>query len=276
MMNLQGKGVVITGSASGIGEALALAAGKRGAKLLLADINAERLHALRTTLRGQNVEVSVMRTDVAVREDIDDLAKRAQELWGGADVVINNAGVSVMAPALAMKESDARWLMDINFWGVWNGCRAFGPQLQTRLAGVLVNMSSLFAWVSMPTQSIYNASKAAVRAYSDALREELSDTSVRVLTVFPGGVKTAIARSARTGDISLLAASKDDMVRSFEANALTTPDEAAERILRAVEDGRTTRLPIGKDAKWADWLARLRPQTAAARLMRRVKARRGR
>ncbi len=276
MMSLQGKGVVITGAASGIGEALALAAGKRGAKLLLADINADRLHALRTTLRAQNVEVSVMRTDVAVREDIDDLAKRAQELWGGADVLINNAGVSVMAPALAMKESDARWLMDINFWGVWNGCRAFGPQLQTRPAGVLVNMSSLFAWVSMPTQSIYNASKAAVRAYSDALREELAGTPVRVLTVFPGGVKTAIARSARTGDISLLAASKDEMVRAFETNALTTPDVAAERILRAVEDGRTTRLPIGKDATWADWLARLMPQTATARLVRRVKARRGR
>lgn len=274
MMNLQGKGVVITGAASGIGEALTMAAAKRGARLLLADLNAERLHALRTTLRGQNAEVSVMRTDVAVREDIDDLAKRAQELWGGADVLVNNAGVAVVAPALAMKESDARWLMDINFWGVWNGCRAFAPQMQTRPAGVLVNIASVFALVSMPTQSIYNASKAAVRAYSDALRLELAGTPVRVLTVLPGGVKTSIARNARVGDVSMIAASRDDLVQSFEAHALTTAEAAAEQILRAVEDGRSTRLLVGPDARYADWMSRLLPRTASERFTRRAAARR--
>ncbi len=269
MKSLQGKGVVITGAASGIGEALAMACAQRGAKLLLSDINAERLHALRTTMRAKNIECSVMRVDVADREAIDSLAERARQLWGAADVLINNAGVAVVAPVQSVAEADARRLMDVNFWGVWYGCRAFLPQLQGRPEACIVNLSSIFAMVSMPTQSIYNASKAAVRAFSDALREELAGTRVQLLCVHPGGVKTNIARNARLGDISMLAASPAAMVQLFEKQSPTSAAQAAEAILSAIERGRT-RLMIGSDARVADWVYRLMPARASAWFTKQV------
>ncbi len=172
----KGKCVVVTGAASGIGEALA--------------------HA-----------------------------------FGGANIVINNAGMALVAPALSVPLADAHWLMAINFWGVVHGCRAFAPQLQLRPGGVLVNISSIFAMVSMPTQSYYNASKAAVRGFSDALREELRTPAqghpVQVLCVHPGGIRTRIAQQARLGDISSIAASPDDLHRQFDDNAPTSPAQAA-------------------------------------------------
>lgn len=273
MKSLQGKGVVITGAASGIGEALAHACAQRGAKLLLADVNAERLHTLRTTLRGKGVECSVMRIDVADREAVESLADRARQLWGAADVLVNNAGVAVVAPLESVQEADARWLMDINFWGVWHGCRAFLPQLKTRPEACIVNLSSIFAMVSMPTQSIYNASKAAVRAFSDGLRLELVGTPVQLLCVHPGGVKTAIARNARVGDLSMIASSPAAMVEHFEQHAQTSAPAAAEAICRAIESGRT-RLLIGGDARVVDWVYRLMPARASAWFSNAVRRRR--
>lgn len=273
MKSLQGKGIVITGAASGIGEALAHLCAQRGAKLLLADLNAERLHTLRTTLRGKGAEVSVMHVDVSERDTVEALAERARQLWGAADVLINNAGVAVVAPVESMREVDARWLMDVNFWGAWYGCRAFLPQLKSRPAACVVNLSSIFAMVSMPTQSIYNASKAALRAFSDGLRQELADTNVTVLCVHPGGVKTNIARSAKYGDVSMVATSSASMIQMFDQHAETTPEAAAEAICQAIEKGRT-RLMIGRDARVVDWVYRLMPAGASAWFTKTVKRRR--
>lgn len=208
MTSLTGKTVVITGAASGIGEALAHALAAQNARLLLAD---------------------------------------------------------------------AHWLMEINFWGVVHGCRAFTPQLQTRTGGVIVNLSSVFAMVSLPTQSIYNASKAAVRAFSDALREELrekpdqpSDTNnaqntyeVRVLCVHPGGIRTRLVAQARLGDISAIAGNPEALHAQFQALARTSADQAAAAIVQALRDGRT-RLLIGADARLGDWLFRMAPGRASA------------
>jgi NADP-dependent 3-hydroxy acid dehydrogenase YdfG len=262
MKSLQGKGIVITGAASGIGEALAHLCAQRGAKLLLADLNAERLHTLRTTLRGKGAEVSVMHVDVSERDTVEALAERARQLWGAADVLINNAGVAVVAPVESMREADARWLMDVNFWGAWYGCRAFLPQLKSRPAACVVNLSSIFAMVSMPTQSIYNASKAALRAFSDGLRQELADTNVTVLCVHPGGVKTRIAEDARVRDLHFVATDAPTMRRQFLAAARTTPAVAAEVILDAVRAGQP-RVLVGADAKVLDAIFRLFPARAS-------------
>ena len=203
-MNIfKGKGVVITGAASGIGEALARNLAARGARLLLADLHVERLDAVVAELRASGTDCLAQPCDVADPAALHALAGMALHAWGGADVVINNAGVGLVAPVHSLDLDDAHWLMDINFWGVVHGCRAFMPQLQARQGGVIVNISSIFAMVSMPTQSIYNASKAAVRGFSDALREELRDSGVRVLCVHPGGIQTRIAQQARLGDISV-------------------------------------------------------------------------
>ena len=130
--------------------------------------------------------------------------------------------------------------------------------MQIRPEAVLVNVSSIFAMVSMPTQSIYNASKAAVRAFSDALREELHGTTVRVLCVHPGGIKTNIANKARVTDSTMIATSDEAFRSHFDKAARSTPAQAAKTIIRAIESNKT-RVLIGADARILDWMFRLFP-----------------
>lgn len=257
--------MVITGSASGIGEALAMACASRGARLLLADIDGTGLNRVQAMIKQQypGAVCHTLVTDTGKEADIRLLAQRSEMLLGGADVLINNAGVALVTSVEQLHTEDAHWLMNINFWGVVHGCRAFLPQMRQRPQAVLVNVSSIFAMVSMPTQSIYNASKAAVRGFSDALREELRNTSVRVLTVHPGGIRTNIANKARMTDVGLVAASEQEFKDHFLQMANTTSQRAAEVILRAIENG-STRVLIGADAWILDALYRLFPTRVSA------------
>ena len=278
MMPVKGKVVVITGAASGIGAALAHALAAQGARLLLADVDLERLEAVAQGLRAQGASCLTQECDVARFSAMEALAERALHDFGGADILINNAGVALVAPLDSLALADARWLIDINFWGVVHGCRAFAPQLQSRPDTSIVNLSSVFAMISLPTQSIYNASKAAVRAFSDALREELRQRSdfenpgdppaaarhaVRVLCVHPGGIRTRLVEQARLGDISSVADSPQRLHAQFQRMARTSADEAAAAILGALQD-RSTRLLIGADAHLGDLLYRLFPGRASA------------
>jgi short-subunit dehydrogenase len=262
MMLLKDKVVVITGAASGIGKALALGCAQRGAKLLLADLDASGLRSIAESLRAAGTACHELVTDTGNEAAIHALAAECGRVFGAADVLINNAGVALVAPITSASTADAQWLMNINFWGVVHGCRAFLPQLRTRPEAVLVNISSIFAMISMPTQGYYNASKAAVRGFSDALREELRDGSVRVLCVHPGGIKTNIANQAKVVDLGGIAATPEQMRADFLQAAITTPDEAARVILKAIEHGQT-RLLIGRDAKLADLLYRFAPARAS-------------
>jgi short-subunit dehydrogenase len=262
MRTLQGKSVVITGAASGIGEALAHASAARGARLLLADIDALGLDRVVSSLKAVGIECSGLVTDTGNEAAIYALAQEAQVRLGGADVVINNAGVGLLAPVDKLRTTDAQWLMNINFWGVVHGCQAFIPQLRQRPDTVLVNISSIFAMVSVPTQSIYNASKAAVRGFSDALREELQSSGIGVLCVHPGGIKTNIVNRARITDVSMVADTDQEMRDNFERLARTTPQQAAMVIIRAIES-RKTRVLIGADATFMDLVFRLFPSHAS-------------
>ena len=265
MRSFKNKSVVITGAASGIGEALAHGMAQRGARLLLADIDDAGLHRVATDIKMKHkgVECHVLVTDTGHETDIQALALEAQDRLDGTDVLINNAGVALVAPVETLRTRDAHWLMNINFWGVVHGCKAFLPQMRKRPEAVLVNVSSIFAMVSMPTQSIYNASKAAVRGFSDALREELRGTSVRVLTVHPGGIRTNIANKARVTDVRMMAASEQEFKDHFLTMARTTPEEAAEVIIKAITAG-DTRVLVGADAKVLDSLYRMFPTRASA------------
>jgi short-subunit dehydrogenase len=258
LRSLAGKVVVVTGAASGIGRALAFELAAGGAKLALADVDSPRLDEVATALRARGAECIVRIVDVASEMDIVALASAVKEAYGGADVVINNAGVSLVAPVASLELRDAHWLMGINFWGVVHGCRTFLPQLRAKPEAVIVNVSSIFAMVSVPTQSMYNAAKAAVRGFSDALREELRGTGVTVLCVLPGGIRTRIVEQARIVDLAGLAASHESLSKSFAADARTSPEDAAKAIVGAIRDGRE-RLLIGPDARVLDWLWRMFP-----------------
>ncbi len=262
MATLKGKSIVITGAASGIGRALALQCAQLGNSLLLADIQPEALDSIVAECRALGVSCESQITDTGHEAAIFALANKAQALWGGADIIVNNAGVALVAPVDKLTAADAQWLMHINFWGVVHGCRAFLPQLRAKPQAVIVNISSIFAMVSMPTQSIYNASKAAVRAFSDGLRQELRGSTVQLLCVHPGGISTQIANRARVVDASLIAGSAQEMRDQFDFAARTTPGQAAAQIIRAIERGQT-RLLIGPDAVIFDWLYRLFPSRAS-------------
>ena len=263
MRSFTGKVVVITGAASGIGEALASALAQRGARLLLADIDAAGLDRVVSTLQKRGVDCFGQITDTGNEAAIHALAAEAQRRYDGVDVLINNAGVALVSPVASLHTADAHWLMNINFWGVVHGCNAFLPHMRTRPRALLVNISSIFAMVSMPTQSIYNASKAAVRGFSDALREELRGSTVRVLCVHPGGIRTNIVNKARITDVSMVADSDQAMRDQFTQLARTSPQQAADAIIAAMQTGKT-RLLIGADAKVMDFLYRLVPSRSSA------------
>lgn len=265
MFTLDGKVVVITGAASGIGAALAAALAKQGARLMLSDIDAAGLKKMAQSLRAEGCDCHFLVCDAGKEDASHALAAETMAHFGVADVVINNAGVALVAPVRGLKTHDAHWLMNINFWGVVYGCQAFMPQLCTRPEAVLVNISSIFAMVSLPTQSIYNASKAAVRGFSDALREELRGTPVRVLCVHPGGIRTNIVNKARLVDTAMVAHSNQEVRDNFDRLARTTAQEAANQIIAAIQS-RKTRLLIGLDAKFFDLLFRVAPGRSSALL----------
>jgi NADP-dependent 3-hydroxy acid dehydrogenase YdfG len=141
------------------------------------------VQAVAQALRDGGAACIAQVCDVADAGAVHALADTAQREFGGTDVLVNNAGVALVAPVGGAGCEHARWLMDINFWGVVHGCQAFAPQLRAQPGRSVVNVSSIFAMVSMPTQAIYNASKAAVRGFSDALREEWRESGTQVLCV---------------------------------------------------------------------------------------------
>ncbi len=263
MKALVGKVAVITGAASGIGEALARLCAKEGMRLALCDIHQDKLQAVADSLRGHGAQVLTAVVDVADPLAVETFAFDVAKAYGGCDLMINNAGVALTDTVLHGALDDMHWLMNINFWGVVHGCRSFLPYLQRADEAALVNVSSIFAMLSVPTQSIYNASKAAVRAFSDALREELVDTAVTLTCIHPGGIKTDIARHARVGDCSLVAHDRGDMVADFDRLARTSPQAAAAAILNAVKR-KQTRVLIGPDAALIDGLYRLCPGSVAS------------
>lgn len=251
----KGKIAVITGAGSGIGRALALQLNHQGCELYLSDINPSALDETIALRERKDVAASGQALDVADKAAVHAWAEQIGEEKGHVDIVINNAGVALMSTVEESDYENLEWLMGINFWGVVYGTKAFLPLLQKAKQGHLINISSVFGLVGIPTQSAYNAAKFAVRGYTEALRHEMSGSNVHVCCVHPGGIKTNIARAARGGDANI---SADERGNEFEKLAKTTADSAAAQIIRAVEK-RKKRLLIGPDAKYISLISRLFP-----------------
>ena len=202
MKSLKDKVVVITGAGSGIGRALALDLAGKGAVLALSDVDEEGLAETVVLAEKAGAEVRSDRLDVADRDAFAAYAESVAEQFGRVNVVINNAGVALAGDFVDLEMKDIDWIIGVNFWGVVHGTKFFLPHLIESGDGHLVNISSLFGLVSMPGQSMYNASKYAVRGMTEAIREEMliSGHEVGVTAVHPGGIKTAIARNARVSD----------------------------------------------------------------------------
>jgi butyryl-CoA dehydrogenase len=205
------------------------------------------------------VKVTSQRVDVADRDAVHAWADQVVDDHGKVNLIFNNAGVALGATIDAMSYRDFEWLMNINFWGVVHGTKAFLPHLKAAGEGHIVNLSSVFGLMSIPSQSAYNASKFAVRGFTDALRMELDmeNCGVSSTTIHPGGIKTNIARNARM-DPSVAATTGDveRARRDFDKAALTSPKKAARQIIEAVEKDKRRAL-IGPDAKVIDFISRL-------------------
>ncbi len=259
MRDLEGRVAAITGAASGIGRALAIELAQRRAPLALADIDDEGLADTVARCEGHGVKVTSHHVDVADRDAVFAWADQVVEEHGRVNLVVNNAGVAVAATIDSMSHEDFAWLMDINFWGVVHGTQAFMPHLKAAGEGHIVNVSSIFGLISVPTQAAYNAAKFGVRGFTDALRIELEieDCGVSCTTVHPGGVKTNIARNARMDQsVAAFTGGVREAREGFDAVARTTPEQAARVILAAVEKNRR-RVLIGTDAKFVDLVSRL-------------------
>ena len=197
MQTLAGKVAVITGAGSGIGRALAQLLAEEGCDLALADINEANLQRTADELSRHGRRISCHTLDVADRAAVYAFADDVLNQHGSAYLIINNAGVAVSQRIAELSYSDFEWIMGINFWGVVHGTKAFLPHLLQNNAGHIVNVSSIFGIISMPSQGAYNASKFAVRGFTEALRQELCSSKVVACCVHPGGIKTNIARAAR-------------------------------------------------------------------------------
>ncbi len=264
------KSAFITGAGSGIGRALAHRLADAGASVFITDINEDNLGKVEAELKQKQVNVQARVLDVADKEAVFSAAQEADTLFGGVDAVFNNAGVSLSDTAEHMSYEDFHWLMDINFWGVVHGTKAFLPAMLKRGSGHIINVSSIFGHIGVPTQSAYCAAKHAVKGFNESIFYELEGTGVEIHSVHPGGVDTGIVRHGKhittmSGDNDI-----DAIQANFQQNAITTPDGAAEIVLNGVAKG-TYRILVGKDARMIDRMQRWMPTRWLKMFSKRLK-----
>ena len=254
MRDFTDKVAVITGAGSGIGRALAIALAQRGARLALSDIDPVAVADTVATCEKIGAKAVGYTLDVADRAAFLAHADAVVAEFGQVNLVVNNAGVALMATVEDMTWEDFDWIMGINFWGVMHGTKAFLPHLIASGDGHIVNLSSVFGLIGVPTQSAYNATKFGVRGFTEALREEMliAGHRVGVSCVHPGGIDTNIARAARKPDD----VDDEEAARSFAKIAGTSPDDAAKTIIRGIER-RSAKILIGVDARVIDLLPRV-------------------
>lgn len=261
MKDFNNKVAAITGAGSGIGQQLAILLAKQGAHLSLSDINEQGLAKTVELLNSYPVKVTTTKLDVANRDDFKAWAEQTVQDHGKVNLIFNNAGVALGSTVEGMSYDELEWMMGINFWGVVYGTKEFLPHLKASGDGHIVNISSLFGLTAQPSQSAYNASKFAVRGFTEALRQELDiqNNGVSATCVHPGGIRTNIAIAARMNDsIRSLGMNPNTAGKQFNKLLRTPPEEAARQILEAVRNN-DRRLLIGNDAKVIEMLQRIMP-----------------
>jgi NAD(P)-dependent dehydrogenase (short-subunit alcohol dehydrogenase family) len=193
-----GKVAVVTGGASGIGLAVAQALGRRGARLVLADIEPAALDKAVRDLSEAGVETIGVRTDVADRASVQALADRAFDRFGAVHVLFNNAGVAVFGPTQEMSHADWVWSINVNLWGPIHGVEVFTPRMIAQGQGGAVLFTASFAGI-VPNRHLgpYNVTKAGVVALAESLRKDLRGTGIGVSVLCPMRVTTNIDHSYR-------------------------------------------------------------------------------
>ncbi len=256
-MKFKGKKVLITGAASGIGKSLAEEFANEGSILILSDIDSLKLKDFVNELKSNGVDAFGYEVNVSNYNNMTDFSSSVLRDHNYIDVLINNAGINLMDTVENGDINEFKNLMAINFWGVVYGVNIFLPTLIQRDEAYIVNISSILGLMSLPGQAAYNSSKAAVKAYTEALKMELADSSINVSSVHPGGIKTDIAVNARIGS-NISKETKLRLIKQFDKLSYTTSKSASRNIIKGMKK-RKRRIIIGIDAKIADILIRVFP-----------------
>jgi NADP-dependent 3-hydroxy acid dehydrogenase YdfG len=257
MSKFAGKVAVVTGAGSGIGQALAVELARSGASLAISDVNAEGLAQTEQQLKAIGAPVKVDRLDVTEREAFLAYADAVNEHFGKVNQIYNNAGITYISTIEFSRFKDIEQVMDVDFWGVVNGTKAFLPHLIASGDGHIVNISSVLGLMALPGQPAYISAKFAVRGFTEALRQEMvvAGYPVGVTVVHPGGIRTSFGTTAVIAEGMGL--DQDQVLENFDQQvAKTTPEQAARAILAAVGKNKG-RVLIGSDARAADLMVRL-------------------
>jgi len=259
----------ITGAGSGMGRELAIHLAKMGCHVALSDINPEQLAATKQLIASYDINVTMTVLDVSDNKAVQAWADNVMAEHGKVNFIFNNAGVALYSTVEGSSIGELEWVMNINFWGVVYGTKAFLPLIKNSVKqsqfsehGHIINISSLFGLTAQASQSAYNSSKFAVRGFTESLRQELNiqNCGVSATCIHPGGIKTNIANSARGNDsihdIGMSTGPK--AIRSFNKFLKFDASEAAWIILHAVATNQQ-RCLIGNDAKMIDAIQRVFP-----------------
>ena len=266
----RGKICVITGAASGIGRALALALHASGAVLAISDINTVELAKTAELLGARNANsILVDKLNIADASDIESYAPHVKRSLGSVDFLFNVAGLTRMGNFDEIPMRSMEKVFDVNFWGAVRMCKAFLPQLKSTKGGI-VNVASLFSLIGVGGQTHYCASKFALRGFSETLVQELADDDIQISIVCPGAVDTNITRNAKIDALPARAKSHEHVNNMFKKIAHTSAEQAAQIILDGTAKGKLHIL-VGKDAKRAALMQRLLPQHYIKLMIKRDK-----
>jgi NAD(P)-dependent dehydrogenase (short-subunit alcohol dehydrogenase family) len=235
MRNLKGRQVLVTGAASGIGLECARAFAKRGANLVISDVNSAALETVRGEIAGTGVQCFAQACDVSREASVNEFAAAVHKEVGAIDVLVNNAGVAFLGGFGETPLSEWRRVLDVNVFGVVHCIRAFLPSmLEAGGERKIVNVASLAGFAPAPNMSAYAASKHAVVGLSEVLAMELHDTDISVLVVCPGIINTAIVHVSPTA--SGMSAAQIQKLQKYYADEGCHPSVVAADVVRSVEN----------------------------------------
>jgi NAD(P)-dependent dehydrogenase (short-subunit alcohol dehydrogenase family) len=247
MKELKGKVAAVTGAASGLGRAMALAFAAEGMDVALADVDDTDLSSVENQIQGLGVRAITLKVDVSHADQVETFRDQALTRLGGLHVVCNNAGVSPLGAVWENSVADWQWILGVNLWGVIHGVRAFTPHLIAQDEGHIVNTASVAGLISPPGSGAYNVTKHAVVALSESLLHDLRErnSNVGVSVLCPAYVPTRITESERNRPKDLPAGKKSEhtvareaMLKKAVSSGKISADQVAQAVVAAIKQDR--------------------------------------
>ena len=258
-MNVESKVIVVTGAGSGIGRALVGVLLEKGARVAAVDLSAPTLQETRELAGSRKERVSTHVLNITDRTTVEALPQAVIDAHGVVDGLINNAGIIQQFVRFNdLDYTDIERMINVNFYGTINMTKAFLPYLLKQPEAHVVNVASIGSFLPVPGQTLYGASKAATKLFTEGLYTELLDTNVHVTVVFPGAIATNISTNS---GVSFEAPAPENAKPQKQMK--TTPARDAAGIIVAAMEQNKYRVLVGSDAKMMDFMARLAPKRAA-------------